>query len=186
MKDFHTGLIVQGTGDWIGGMEYIRNLGLAILAASGGKARVTIFTGCALSEEWEKAYRAIGDLVRLPLRRSLPERILGLGNRFFARELQRREIDFFYPLSYENRFNIGIAFPLGAAFAPHRWAGWIPDFQHKHLPAFFTEAELAARERGTVQLARLAETVVFSSETAADDFQGLLHGAGIGSGFFGI
>ena len=26
MKDFHTGLIVQGTGDWIGGMEYIRNL----------------------------------------------------------------------------------------------------------------------------------------------------------------
>ena len=170
-KSFHTGLIVQGTGDWIGGMEYIRNLGLAILAASGGKVRVTIFTGCALSEEWEKAYRAIGDLVRLPLRRSLPERILGLGNRFFARELQRREIDFFYPLSYENRFNIGIAFPLGAAFAPHRWAGWIPDFQHKHLPAFFTEAELAARERGTVQLARLAETVVFSSETAADDFR---------------
>ena len=171
-RPMHLGLIVQGDGKWIGGLEYIRNLGRAILAAAApGSARVTIFTGRELSEEWLASYRAIGECVRLPTRRSLPERLLRLGNRGFARELRQRGVDFFYPLSYENRFNIGVAFPLGAALARRRWAGWIPDFQHKHLPEFFSAREIAVRDRGIARLARNAATVVFSSETAARDFR---------------
>ena len=60
-RPMHLGLIVQGDGKWIGGLEYIRNLGRAILAAAApGSARVTIFTGRELSEEWLASYRAIG------------------------------------------------------------------------------------------------------------------------------
>lgn len=48
--------------------------------------------------------------------------------------------------------------------------GWIPDFQHKYLPDFFTVKELQTRERAFALLAEKMDTVILSSQTAKDDF----------------
>jgi glycosyltransferase involved in cell wall biosynthesis len=49
---------------------------------------------------------------------------------------------------------------------------WIPDFQEKYYPDFFSQAERDAREEKTLKLTSSASTtVVFSSETAFSDLK---------------
>jgi glycosyltransferase involved in cell wall biosynthesis len=48
---------------------------------------------------------------------------------------------------------------------------WIPDFQHKHLPHYFTAAEIAFRDALFARTTRLSDTVLLSSNTALHDYQ---------------
>jgi glycosyltransferase involved in cell wall biosynthesis len=48
--------------------------------------------------------------------------------------------------------------------------GWIPDFQHIHLPKFFTEGDLERRNTTYRRLAERATVVMLSSQAANDDF----------------
>ncbi|WP_315716388.1 MULTISPECIES: glycosyltransferase family 1 protein [unclassified Bradyrhizobium] len=50
---------------------------------------------------------------------------------------------------------------------------WIPDFQHVHLPHFFTEDERDARDRGIALIASEPGVLVLSSEMAKRDFLNL-------------
>lgn len=47
---------------------------------------------------------------------------------------------------------------------------WIPDFQHRHLPNFFTPEDRIARDRVQASIARNAQAVVLSSEHARSDY----------------
>jgi glycosyltransferase involved in cell wall biosynthesis len=94
---------------------------------------------------------------------------------FFSREPLRRAIkrarfDFLYPLTYDNEYNLGLRFPIGEQLAGTRWAGWVPDFQHRHLPELFSEEEICRRDKHIAALAAEAPQVVFSSQSAAADF----------------
>jgi glycosyltransferase involved in cell wall biosynthesis len=48
--------------------------------------------------------------------------------------------------------------------------GWIPDFQHSHIPQFFTEDDLQKRISTVRRLAEQATIVMLSSNAARDDF----------------
>ena len=48
--------------------------------------------------------------------------------------------------------------------------GWIPDFQHVHLPNFFSRAEVQSRNNGMRRLAEKATLVLLSSQAARADF----------------
>jgi glycosyltransferase involved in cell wall biosynthesis len=48
--------------------------------------------------------------------------------------------------------------------------GWIPDFQHIHLPEFFGESDLERRNTTYRRLAERATVVMLSSQAANDDF----------------
>ena len=50
--------------------------------------------------------------------------------------------------------------------------GWIPDFQHLHLPHFFTEQELRNRDRQYRRLAERADAILLSSHVAQIHFSG--------------
>ena len=49
--------------------------------------------------------------------------------------------------------------------------GWIPDFQHRHLPELFSEKEIVLREKLFGQLANSAPIIIFSSQICLDDFK---------------
>ncbi len=51
-----------------------------------------------------------------------------------------------------------------------RTIGWIPDFQHVHLPQFFGEADLEQRNTTFGRLAEKATVVMLSSNAASSDF----------------
>jgi len=49
--------------------------------------------------------------------------------------------------------------------------GWIPDFQHVHLPQFFPEAELARRDKAYRELVATSDLLIVSSESARKDLE---------------
>ena len=51
-----------------------------------------------------------------------------------------------------------------------RTIGWIPDFQHVHLPGYFSEADREARDSRFQLLAERATLVMLTSEAARKDF----------------
>jgi glycosyltransferase involved in cell wall biosynthesis len=66
----------------------------------------------------------------------------------------------------------GVVFPalasLGKEF-PVPWIGWIPDFQHKRLPQFFSDEELRVRDERFQGVVDDARQVVVSSEDSRHD-----------------
>ena len=170
----HLGLVMQGGSAWAGGAEYVKNLLLATRAAAaeeGCALRATLFTGRSLEPVWHAQFAPIADIVRLPLLPPRLNRWLHFGNRALSRAIRARGIDFLFPLTYENTSTLGLHFPIAPTLRATRWAGWIPDFQHRHLPALFSETDLRLRDDGITHLAAEAPAIVFSSETSARDYR---------------
>lgn len=173
------GLVMQGGTGWMGGSEYIKNLAQAVIAAAredGTAMALTLITGHPLDERM-RAEISIGKIVQLPpRRRGLVSRWLRVSDRAFSGAVRKAKIDFLYPLTYDNEHNVGAAFPL-RGLEGVRWSGWIPDFQHRHLPDLFSAAEIAKRDRGIAALAGHATAIVFSSESSAADYRRFCPGA---------
>jgi glycosyltransferase involved in cell wall biosynthesis len=169
------GLVMQGGAGWMGGAEYIKNLALALAAAEKEEPQdvsVSVITGHPIEEAWRTELSRVARVIDLPpRRRDLLGQLLKSGNRIFANAIRAAALDFVFPLTYDNQHNLGVSLPLGARFASTRWAGWIPDFQHRHLPALFSPAEILKRDRGIAALAREARCIVFSSEASAADYR---------------
>jgi glycosyltransferase involved in cell wall biosynthesis len=70
------------------------------------------------------------------------------------------DIDFVYPTSAGNH-------------SPYPWGAWIPDFQHRHMPEFFSEDEIERRENRHAFFARESPVIVLSSQMAKDEFDTL-------------
>jgi glycosyltransferase involved in cell wall biosynthesis len=79
------------------------------------------------------------------------------------------------PMWLARRHDVDVLFPVistGRAWSGDgvRTLGWIPDFQHLHLPDLFSSAELQERRRTTAGIARNCDAVVLSSKAVADEF----------------
>ncbi len=173
-KPLHLGFVMQGGSGWAGGAEYIRNLILATLAAARKERRevkATLLAGQPLEPQWRAQFADHAEIIELPRFHHLLNRFFGMRRRSIVNTLRQLNLDFLFPFTYENHSTLGLDFPLKPTLGATRWAGWIPDFQHKHLPQFFDAPALALRDRGITDLCAEADTVVFSSEAAAADYR---------------
>lgn len=180
MSRFRIGLTAQGGAAWMGGQEYIKNLASAL--HESGQADVVLFSGARLEPSW-RAQMAVctteihdgflqgPDPFGKRIRYFFDRRILRLSNTRFGNAVRAAGVDFLYPLTYDNLYNVGVGFPVSGCLEQTRWAGWIPDFQHRHMPQLFDRTEILKRDRGIEALAREARTMVLSSAAAAADFQ---------------
>ncbi len=179
---------MQGGAGWVGGSEYVRNLVLALghlPPAERADLEVCLISGGPLEASFvaqlkphlSRIYILNSDLPAATLPRRvrwlLDRRLRQRPNSRFAEFIAAERFDFLYPLTYDNQYNIGVALPLGSALGTCRWAGWIPDFQHRFMPELFQAKEIAKRDAGIATLAEEARTIVFSSESAAADFRQL-------------
>jgi glycosyltransferase involved in cell wall biosynthesis len=170
---FHIGLIMQGGAGWMGGAEYIKNLAQALASAAAaepGTLRVSLIAGHPLEDGWRQEFSTVEQIINVPgRRRGFLARWLRPANRVFAKALRKHHFDFVFPFTYDNQHNLGVTFPL--PLPQHRWSGWIPDFQHRHLPQLFSPEEIAKRDRGIAALAEQAAAIVFSSAACAEDYR---------------
>jgi glycosyltransferase involved in cell wall biosynthesis len=167
-------LLMQGGLGWLGGSEYIKNLVLA-LASLPEKERSTFELHLIVSQhlEGELLERISPHIVKQHvLDTDLPpitlwQRAHGLIKRRFFNQpytgrlnelLKKYEFDFAYP------------FLTAEENTKCRSAAWIPDFQHKYLPQFFSPEEIESRDRTFASTAKHASTVILSSKSAAEDF----------------
>lgn len=151
---------------WLGGISYFRNLLWALYTLPGRTIDPVILTG-----ERTPAYLLDG-MPPLPVHRTalLDRRhpwwclrkacqAASGTDLMLARYLARKAIAV---LSHHN--------PLGPR-AGLPTLGWIPDFQHLHLPELFSADEIAMRERLFASLCQGSARVLVSSHAACRDLQ---------------
>lgn len=150
---------------WAGGLNYFRNLFLALLSLPDRVVEPVIdhpVSSLSLSAR---------QLISIPkytaphpaywnprhIRNLLEDAFLSRG-RDYERYLRRHRIDLMSHLTC----------PGGWTDVP--WLAWIPDFQHQHLPHFFSAEEIVMRNRHQQSVAEQAQGILLSSEDARRDF----------------
>ena len=160
-----TGFIlqIQETG-WTGGMNYFKNLLNAISSFPERKIEPVIFTGSRNITQIQQLFPTIPVIYSPLLENGHPFSLIRKGVKkifgrdyFIERLLKKNQIRV---LSHSGCFKT--TFGLATI-------GWIPDFQHKFLPAFFNSSDLNQRDREYEMLVKYCQAVIFSSNTVKSD-----------------
>jgi glycosyltransferase involved in cell wall biosynthesis len=162
MKRLHICLKVVGNAKWMGGALYTQNLvraitslppeerdhiKLSLACSSPSSANIVSSVHSAVDRVYSYGYH----LLRVSQQWS--EKLAPLPSALF----NPLNIDFVYPTEPGTRH-------------PYHWGAWIPDFQHRHLPEFFTKEEIEKRDAHFARVAETAPITVLSSKMAQDDF----------------
>jgi glycosyltransferase involved in cell wall biosynthesis len=174
MEPFRICLIMSGGYAWVGGMEYIKNIVLA-LDSQEKEVRDTFEVSLLCSKETEKNFceSISGHLDNLYYsEKELPSltfanRLKWKLRRTFSNEdnppldqfLAREKIHFAYPYLSGKRQSSTV-----------KTAAWIPDFQHRFLTQFFSPEEIAGRDKEFASIARRDCNLFLSSNTAKEHF----------------
>lgn len=163
-------LLSSGHSTWIAGRIYIHNLARALAMLSQEKdiqVRLLLGPGDRGADHSELgrmrpmlstyAYRKNWPLLK-KLTGSALSFIKNRPHLSLEQVVRKERADILFPL----HTSPGQDFPVP-------WIGWIPDFQHKRLPDFFTEHERQARDIQFSAITRDASRVVVSSEDARQD-----------------
>ena len=161
-KHIRVGFVLP-PGHWLGGKNYLRNLFAAIRAVPDNAVTPVIFTG-------KQGAASIPDFSGIEVVAS--SMIDRQTPAWLARKVTMKSISQDLPLQrLLQRHKISVlshSFHLGRQ-DKIKSIGWIPDFQHIHLPEFFTQEERAHRDREFMSICRQCDTVVVSSESARAD-----------------
>jgi glycosyltransferase involved in cell wall biosynthesis len=161
-SSLRVGFILQ-SGDWLGGRIYLQNLLAAISTLPDSPITPVIFTG-------RRRRDASLDFPGTEIvassqfdRRSLP----WLAGRVIAKTTSR-DVMLGRLLRRHNLSVLSHSFHLGRQ-ASLKTIGWIPDFQHVHLPQFFTPRERILRDREYKSICAGCDKVIVSSNCARED-----------------
>ena len=169
-KRIKLGLIFSYDEQWIGGSYYIINL---IHSLNGlpdrKKPELLIFSNpddfAFLVKEVSYPYLHFEWMEENPTHQvfRLANRVSGrlLGKKIFKRRF-KGTVDAIFPYQKNNYLD---AIPV------EKRIFWIPDFQEKHLPQFFTEEGLRKKDERCLWIARNAHKLVLSSESAYRDWE---------------
>jgi glycosyltransferase involved in cell wall biosynthesis len=178
VRTFNIGLLMHASSSWMGGVVYVQNLIKAIASLPKEKRLEINLYLLVTSETAEHFYESLLPLVDGYykadfLSQKFLSKIRRRGSQLFP-ALQKylisslqitpigKTIDFFYPVVGERE----IFWEFSA-----RWAAWIPDFQHKYLPEFFSKTEISRRDALFSRMANQSTHIVFSSQTSLNDFR---------------
>lgn len=163
MRRFIVGIPFNYDESWIGGAYYIKNLVSSLnLLTADRQPDVWMIANEQSSFDF---IRESSDYPRLHWIRSSDlkkaEKDIGkrsLWARCFGKKRQLAPaFDLIFPYPIEGSYDIS--------------AAWIPDFQEKHLPNFFSPEELDTRDKQHRFYIEHISNIVFSSRAAESDFQ---------------
>lgn len=157
-------LLSGDPGAWLGGLNYFRSLLGAIETLEDRRIEPLLLTDRRHGEAWGRHFPGIPRVATGLLDRWTP----AWGLRKALQVLSGRDL-----LLQHRLWRLGVdclshSLPLGQA-PGLRTMGWIPDFQHLHLPAFFTPEELRRRDKAFRAICLQCDRVLVSSEAAGRD-----------------
>lgn len=167
VKRIKVALIARNFSGWTGGVYYLLNLVQALnLLPDSSKPKLVIIY-------WDDESKANIKALNYPyirfvhFRFNLPKFKRGI-NKLSLLLLQKKIIDdtyfnkqlaqYIFPNPIEDKFK----------YIPHKLY-WIPDFQEKYLPHFFSSEEVTKREKQLEYLSCGNKNIVFSSKDALSD-----------------
>ena len=150
---------------WLGGINYLRNLFTAIKSLPEKMIKPVLFAG--LKSDVSE-FDGLAEIIRTPiLDRNTPQWWV---SKFLVKVLPRRDYLLYWLLrkhridllSHFGRLWRGCSIPA---------IGWIPDFQHVHLPDFFTDKECDALDRLFFDIIHKSDAVIVSSQNGLNDLE---------------
>lgn len=156
------GFALQGdAAQWLGGLNYLRNLMNAIWDLPDRRIEPVILTGGSLHPRILHGFPPVRVLQHQVFLRNSSASLLHKCSRFLVahRFLLHHRICL---LSHSG--------PLGPG-SPVPSLGWIPDFQHLHLPELFTGSDVKMRESAFMKMCRGCTQMLVSSRDAQKDLE---------------
>ena len=160
------GIVFSPDDAWLGGVNYFINLVKAVYSLPARKIEIVILTSAFTTPEKLSDFPDI-EVIRSRIfdRYFLPWVIRKLWQRIFSRDLflekflQKHQINV---LSHSGWLGRSARIPT---------IGWIPDFQHIHLPDFFSKNELLNRDRQFKAISNRCTKIIVSSNDALKDLR---------------
>lgn len=164
------GIVFKNNPQWTGGVYYILNL-IRSLKYLPEQDQPVIYLFCWSKNDFDKVQLETNysflklQLVPQKIQYNFVERLFNYAGRMILKKnifekCFNEKIELIFPYTYDYYFDL-IA---NKVF-------WLPDFQDRYLPQFFTQEELTARRRYQELLATGRKKIVFSSDDARNDFQ---------------
>lgn len=148
---------------WIGGTYYIKNLVNSLnLITTSEQPEVWIISHSETSFDFIKQGTGYPRLHWVK-----PSMIQGLDGGI-SRKIKL--LSWLTPKLWKQKFNFDMIFPYPIDTKLQQTVCWIPDFQDKRLPNFFSTEELKAREAQHRSYFSNFQHIVFSSRAAQKDF----------------
>ena len=162
-----------GGQNWTGGAVYLANLLRAVAAVGDGSVQTVVIDRASAPATADVA-AATTSVVRLPdppARRSLGTRALGAARRAAERAGWPPPPSPVRSLARAHRLDALFTNTTLGDRATIPWLAWVPDFQHHHLPAMFTDGEVHYRDDVCRSMVARARVVFLSSRAALADLR---------------
>lgn len=158
------GFIIDFGTQWIGGLNYFRSLFSALRELPARQVEPVIFVSNSVSRDQESEFSGWEIVRSRILKSSSPASALRRGLRRIS------NIDFMtMSLMKRNDIDVLSHYRSLGGYSSLKTIGWIPDFQHRLLPQFFSERELRFRDKEFQLTCKNSDVVIVSSESARAD-----------------
>ncbi len=159
------GFIVAVSKEWMGGLNYYKNLFFALSTLEDKQIEPIIFLGKKADLEIIEKFKPYVKIVQDSLfdRKSLKW--------FLSKVLERVFKTTIITTRLLNQYNVSVLShsDITTGFKNFIKINWIPDFQHIHLPELFSNDELMQRDNSFLKTLQNSEQVIVSSNDAYKD-----------------
>jgi len=160
------GFIGAVSKEWMGGLNYYKNLLLALNDAEDKKLEIFVFVGRKTNDEIKNMFSSYAKIIENSLfdEGSLKWYLAKIEQYFF-------KTGFIYAIFFK-KYGIQILSHTSLVNVQHtKTINWIPDFQHVHLPETFSRQEINHRNNKFKRLINNSDLIVLSSNDALKDLK---------------
>lgn len=168
-------LVYTDFHEWMGGLYYVHNMIYALEQCDDARKNVNVYMLVFpyndyifqdLADRYENVHLIMYD-------NSLYANIKRKCRKVMQAQIRHQEIVWGLADGIIEKYNIDFIFPFVIPDNRYFSKGivWIPDFQHFHLPHFFTQANLNERKEQFLLFAKKHQKLVLSSQSAFEDYK---------------
>lgn len=158
------GFLNYFSSDWMGGINYYKNLFMAMEKVEGPKIHPYIFKP---QDPMAESLLDYSSLSTSKGKKDLKYRLVKLWHALLNKPFDKNVY-----LNKDLDVDVISHVQTGVSQSPKiPTISWISDFQHIHLPELFSEEELKYRNEIFASMAKYSQIVLFSSENALNDFK---------------
>ncbi len=160
------GFIGTVSEEWMGGLNYFKNLLFAIKSLSDKELQVYVFVGKKTDIKIKKMFNNYATVIEDSLfdRKSLKWFFMKIETKIFKTNY------FLENIFKKNNIEI-LSHSFITNFKHIKTINWIPDFQHIHLPNMFSKEEVIQRNKTFLRVIKQSDVIVVSSYDTLEDLK---------------
>lgn len=159
------GFLLNVTPNWMGGLNYMKNLLYAINTLKDKEIVPIMFVSKNMNPKLKEEFGELATMVEVSFMtpKSLTWWLWKITRKLF-------HSDFMVEI-YTRKYKIDIYSHSGLiGLKKTKSINWITDFQHIHLPEMFSEKEINSRNKWFIRYSKKSDAIILSSNDALNDY----------------